>query len=67
MKLFDQLYMFVGGGQVAATLELVQYIYSLGFQKDQGGYAATVALALFVLVVALSVLQFTALSARGRR
>jgi multiple sugar transport system permease protein len=67
MKLFDQLYMFVGGGQVAATLVLVQYIYSLGFQKDQGGYAATVALALFVLVVAFSVLQFTALRARGRR
>jgi multiple sugar transport system permease protein len=67
IKLFDQLYMFVGGGQVDATLVLVQYIYSLGFQKDQGGYAATVAVALFVIVVALSVLQFTALRARGRK
>jgi multiple sugar transport system permease protein len=67
IKLFDQLYMFVGGGQVDATLVLVQYIYSLGFQRDNGGYAATVAVALFVLVVALSVLQFTALRARGRK
>jgi len=67
IKLFDQLYMFVGGGQVDATLVLVQYIYSLGFQKDQGGYAATVAVALFAIVVILSVLQFTALRARGRR
>ena len=67
IKLFDQLYMFVGGGQVDATLVLVQYIYSLSFQKDQGGYAATVAVALFVVVAGLSVLQFTALRARGRR
>jgi len=67
IKLFDQLYLYVGGGQVDATLVLVQYIYSLAFQKDQGGYAATVAVALFVIVVALSVLQFTALRARGRK
>jgi multiple sugar transport system permease protein len=67
IKLFDQLYLYVGGGQVDATLVLVQYIYSLAFQKDQGGYAATVAVALFVLVAALSVLQFTALRARGRK
>jgi len=67
IKLFDQLYLYVGGGQVDATLVLVQYIYSLGFQKDQGGYAATVAVALFAIVVALSVLQFTVLRARGRR
>ena len=67
LKLFDQLYLYVGGGQVDATLVLVQYIYSLGFQKDRGGYAATVAVALFVIVMALSVLQFTVLRARGRR
>jgi multiple sugar transport system permease protein len=67
IKLFDQLYLYVGGGQVDATLVLVQYIYSLGFQRDQGGYAATVAVALFVIVAALSVLQFTALRARGRK
>jgi multiple sugar transport system permease protein len=65
IKLFDQLYLVSRGGQVDATLVFVQYIYSLGFQKDQGGYAATVAVALFVLVMALSVLQFQALRARG--
>src|SRR6185437_2219784 len=66
IKLFDQLYLVSRGGQVDATLVFVQYIYSLGFQKDQGGYAATVAVALFVLVMALSVLQFQALRAGSR-
>jgi multiple sugar transport system permease protein len=67
IKLFDQLFLYSRGGQVDATLVLVQYIYSLGFQKDQGGYAATVAVALFVIVMALSVLQFTALRAGSRK
>lgn len=67
IKIFDQLYLEVGGGQVDATLVLVQYIYNLGFQKDQGGYAATVAVALFVIVVAISVLQFQLLRIRGRK
>ena len=67
IKLFDQLYLYVGGRQVDATLVLVQYIYSLGFQKDQGGYAATVAVALFVIVMGLSAVQFVALRARGRQ
>ena len=67
VKIFDQIFLVTGGGQVDATLVLVQYIYSLGFQKDQGGYAATVAVALFVIVIAISVLQFQLLRARGRK
>jgi multiple sugar transport system permease protein len=67
IKIFDQIFLVTGGGQVDATLVLVQYIYSLGFQKDQGGYAATVAVALFIIVIAASVLQFQLLRARGRK
>ena len=67
VKIFDQIFLVTGGGQVDATLVLVQYIYSLGFQKDRGGYAATVAVALFVIVIAISVLQFQLLRARGRK
>lgn len=67
MKVFDQVYLMVGGGRVDSTLVLVQYIYNLAFQRDQAGYAATVAVALFVIVVAVSVLQFQLLRARGTR
>ena len=46
---------------------LVQYIFEQAFLHNNGGYAATVAVALFVIVVVFSVLQFQALRARGER
>ena len=67
LKMFDQIYLTTGGGQVDATLVLVQYIYARAFQRNQGGYAATVAVALFFIVIICSVLQFQLLRARGRR
>jgi multiple sugar transport system permease protein len=66
IKLFDLLYLYVGGGQVDATLVLLQYIYSLGFTRDRAGYAAAVAVAMFVIVACISVVQFTAMRARSR-
>ena len=67
LKIFDQVYLFAAGGRVDATLTLVQLIYRSAFQKNQGGYGATVALVLFLLIVVISVLQFQALRARGPR
>ncbi len=46
---------------------LVQYIFEQAFVHNKGGYGATIAVALFVIVVAFSVLQFQALRARGER
>ena len=46
---------------------LVQYIFEQAFVHNKGGYAATIAVALFVIVVAFSVLQFQALRARGEQ
>ena len=53
------------GGRTQATMVLVQYIFEQAFQHNKGGYAATVAVALFVIVVAFSVLQFQAAARRG--
>jgi len=60
LKIFDQVYLFSMGGRTQATMVLVQYIFEQAFQKNNGGYAATVAVALFVIVVAFSVLQLQA-------
>ena len=46
---------------------LVQYIYEQAFVHNKGGYGATIAVALFVIVVVFSVLQYQALRARGER
>lgn len=67
MKIFDQVYLFAVGGRTQATMVMVQYIYEQAFQKNSGGYAATLAVALFVVVVVFSVLQFQILRIRGQR
>ena len=67
LKIFDQVYLFAQGGRTDPTMVLVQYIYVEAFQKNHGGYAATVSVALFVIVIVFSVLQFQALRARGEK
>ncbi|MBP1807093.1 carbohydrate ABC transporter permease [Rubellimicrobium aerolatum] len=67
LKIFDQIYLFAQGGRTDATLSMVGLIYRSAFQKNQGGYGATVALVLFLLIVAVSVLQYQLLRARGQR
>ncbi len=67
MKIFDQVYLFAVGGRTQATMVMVQYIYEQAFQKNAGGYAATLAVALFVVVLVFSILQFQILRMRGQR
>lgn len=65
LKVFDQVFLMLAGGRTIPTMVLVQYIYVTAFQGNQGGYGATVAVALFVLVLVVSVLQFQVLRLRG--
>ncbi len=67
LKIFDQVYLFSLGGRTQATMVLVQYIFDQAFVHNKGGYAASVAVAMFVIVVGFSILQFQALRARGER
>ncbi|WEK05626.1 MAG: sugar ABC transporter permease [Candidatus Devosia phytovorans] len=67
LKIFDQVYLFVQGGRPDPSMVLVQYIYSNAFQKNEGGFAAAIAVTLFVIVVIFSVLQFQLLRARGEK
>jgi multiple sugar transport system permease protein len=65
LKVFDQVYLLSTGNK--NLMPLVQYIYTVAFQQNQSGYGATIALALFVFVSVISVLQFQLLRARGSR
>jgi multiple sugar transport system permease protein len=67
MKIFDQVYLFAVGGQTRSTMVMVQYIFEQAFQKSNGGYSATIALALFVIVLVFSIFQFQVLRIRGTR
>ncbi len=64
LKIFDQVYLMTQGGPFNSTYVVVQYIYRQAFQSNHGGYGATVAVALFAAIAALSVLQFQVLRAR---
>ena len=67
LKIFDQVYLFAQGGRVDATMVMVQYIFKEAFQMNKGGLASAASLALFLLIVVLSVLQFQLLRARSER
>lgn len=66
-KIFDQIYLFGQGGRSDATMALVQLIYRTAFQKNNGGYGATIAVVLFAIIVIFSVLQYQLLRARGNK
>lgn len=54
MQMFGQVYVMTGGGPNYSTLSIVQYLYIRGFREMKLGYAATVGVALFVLILILS-------------
>jgi multiple sugar transport system permease protein len=64
LKIFDQIYLLTQGGPFNSTYVVVQYIYKQAFTLNHGGYGATVALFLFVMIAVLSVLQLQVLRMR---
>lgn len=58
LKIFDQVHLLTEGGPARSTEVLVRMIYLNGFNQNKGGYAATIALFLFMMVIVLSVFQY---------
>ena len=56
-QIFGQAHLMTQGGPANATRTMVQYVYQTGFRDWQVGYAAAIALALFVLMLGFSMLQ----------
>jgi multiple sugar transport system permease protein len=57
-QVFDSPYILTGGGPGDSSRTVVMYIYETGFRFFQMGYASSVALSLFVVVVVLTAIQF---------
>jgi multiple sugar transport system permease protein len=55
---FDLIFVMTGGGPGYSTTVLVQYIYNLAFTNGDMGYACAVAMALFVLILAFTIVQW---------
>jgi len=56
-KVFDHIYLMTGGGPENGTLVLAFYIYQQGFQFFNVGYASALAMIMFVIVMALTIVQ----------
>ena len=57
-QIFDSPYILTSGGPGDASRTVVMYIYETGFRFFQMGYASTIALSLFLIVVVLTLIQF---------
>lgn len=57
-KVFDLILVMTNGGPGRSTLVLSQYIYQKGFVENQFGYASAVAVALFAICLAVTLVQF---------
>jgi multiple sugar transport system permease protein len=55
---FDSPFILTTGGPGDASRTVVMYIYESGFRFFQMGYASTIALSLFIIVVILTLIQF---------
>jgi multiple sugar transport system permease protein len=67
LKIFDQVYLLSQGGPFNSSYVLLMQVYREAFQLNNGGYASAIALVLFVIIVAVSVLQFQILRIGGRK
>lgn len=64
-KIFDQVYLLTNGGPFNRTLVVIMYMYQQAFTRYKGGYASTIAIALFVIILVTSLTQRRLLRARG--
>ena len=56
-QIFDPMFVITSGGPGTSTTSIVLYIYQTGFQNFQMGYASTLALIVFLVIMILTVIQ----------
>lgn len=57
LRIFSQVYVMTNGGPASSSSSPIHYIYNLAIVRNLFGYASAVALLLFALILAVTVLQ----------
>lgn len=65
-QVFDLVYVMTGGGPGGATSTIVMMIFQAGFKNFQMGYASAMAIILFVLILAIAIIQRKVVKSNGR-
>jgi multiple sugar transport system permease protein len=60
LQLFQEPYMLTGGGPLNSTLSIVLYLYEQGFQYFNLGYASTIAVVLFLIIMGMTLIRMRA-------
>lgn len=58
MQVFGQVYVMTSGGPNYSTLTFVQYLYIKAFREFKLGYAASIGVVLFVIILLMSVIIY---------
>ncbi len=64
-KVFEEVYLMTQGGPADATRTIVYYVYDQAFSELEISYACTVGLALFLMVLLLSLVRWLFAGERG--
>jgi multiple sugar transport system permease protein len=57
MQVFTQIFIMTSGGPIGKTTTMVYYIYQWGFKYYDMGYASTLAMALFAMLLVFTAFQ----------
>jgi len=63
-QIFNQVYLLTNGGPFNSTIVVLMHMYIQAFTRYRGGYASTISIALFVLILVTSILQLRLLRFR---
>ena len=64
-KVFEEVYLMTQGGPADATRTIVYYVYDQAFSELEISYACTIGLALFLIVLVLSLIRYAFAGDRG--
>ncbi len=56
-QIFNQVYLLTNGGPFDSTIVVLMHMYVQAFTRYRGGYASTISIALFLLILVSSILQ----------
>lgn len=57
LQVFDQAFVLTKGGPGNATITLVYYIYNNGFNNLKMGYASSISLVLFLIILGMTIIN----------
>src|SRR5262249_169873 len=57
MRIFSQVYVMTGGGPAGSSNSVIHYIYTTAIVRNAMGYASTISILLFLVIIVLTLIQ----------